>query len=89
MCLDEWLICSVMAFYIEDFTVVKTYARLSESFYVKVGLHQGSVLSPLFAVVMDVVSSASRSGLLFALLYAGNLILMVLTMEQLGRRVAK
>ena len=34
------------------------YAGLSESFEVKVGLHQGSILSQLlFAAVMDVVSS--------------------------------
>ena len=45
-------------------TVVKTDAGLSASFDVKVGLHQGAVLSPLlFAVIMDVVSSEARSGL--------------------------
>ena len=39
-------------------------AGLSESFEVNVGLHQGSVLSPLLlAAVMDVVSSEARSGL--------------------------
>ena len=43
---------------IEACTVVRTDAGLSESFEVKVGFHQGSVLSPLFfADVMDVVSS--------------------------------
>ena len=36
------------------YTVVRTDAGLRESFEVKVGLHQGFVLSPLwFAVVMD------------------------------------
>ena len=50
----------------------------------KVGLHQGSVLSPLlFAAVMDVVSSEARSGL-----YADDLVIRAPTMEQLGRRVA-
>ena len=52
---DEWLIRTVMALYIEVFTIVRTYAGLSESFEMKVGLHQGSLLSPLFAAVMDVV----------------------------------
>ena len=56
---------------------------------VKVGLHQGSVLSPLlFAAVMDVVSSDARSGLPSELLYADDLVIMAPTMEQLGRRVA-
>ena len=60
---DEWLIRTVMAFYTEACTVVRTDAGLSESFEVKVGLHQGSVLIPLlFAAVMDVVSSEARSG---------------------------
>ena len=55
----------------------------------KVGLHQGSVLSPLlFAVVMDVVFSETRSGLPSELLYANDLVLMALTIEQL-RRVAE
>ena len=42
---DEWFIRTVMALYTEDCTVVRTDAGLSESFEVKVGLHQGSVLS--------------------------------------------
>ena len=55
----------------------------------KVGLHQGSVLSPLlFAAVMDVVSSEARSGLPSELLYADDLVIMAPAMEQLGRRVA-
>ena len=55
-----------------------------------VGLHQGSVLSPLlFATVTDVVSSEARSGLPSELLYTNDLVLMVPTMEQLGRREAE
>ena len=62
---------------------------LDQSFEVKVGWHQGSVLSPLlFASVMDIVSSDARSGLPSELLYADNLVIMAPTMEQLGRRVA-
>ena len=58
------------------------------SFEVKVGLHQGSVLSTLlFAAVMDVVSSEPRGGLPSELLHADDLVLMTPTMEQLVRRV--
>ena len=78
-----------MALYTEACTVVRTDAGLSESFKVKVGLHQGSVLSPpLFAAVMDVVSSKATSGLPSDLLYADDLVIMAPTMEQLDRRVA-
>ena len=87
--MDEWLNRTVMALYTEACTIVRTDAGLSESFEVKVGLHQGSVLSPLlFAAVMDVVSSEARSGLPSELLYADDLVIMAPTMEQLGRRVA-
>ena len=86
---DEWLIRTVMALYTEACTVVRTDAGLSESFEVKVGLHQGSELSlMLFAAVMDVASSEVRSGLSSELLYADDLVIMAPTMEQLGRRVA-
>ena len=78
---DEWAIFTVMALYTEACTVVKTDAGLSESFEVKVGLHQGAVLSPLlFSVVMHVVSSEARSGLPSEFLYADDLVLMVPTM---------
>ena len=40
---DEWLIHTVMVLYTEACPVVRTDAGLSESFEVKVGLHQGSV----------------------------------------------
>ena len=78
-----------MAMYTEACTIVRTDAALRESSEVKVGLHQGSVLSPLFfAAAMDVVSSEARSGLPSELLYADDLVIMAPTMEQLGRRVA-
>ena len=71
---NEWLIRTVMALYTEACTIVRTDAGLCESFQVKVGLHQGSVLSPLlFAAVMDVVSSVARSGLPSELLYSSIL----------------
>ena len=86
---DEWLICTVMVLYTEACTVVRTDAGLSESFEVKVVLHQGLLLSPLlFAAVMDVVSSEARNGLPSELLYADDLVIMAPTMEELGRRVA-
>ena len=87
---DERLIRTVMALCTEACTVVRTDAGLSESFEVKVGLHQGSVLSPLlFAAVMDVVSSEARSGLPSELLYADDIVIMAPTMEQLDRLIGE
>ena len=87
---DEWLICTVMSLYTEACTVVRTDAGLSESFEVKIDLHQGSVLSTLlFAAVIGVVSNEARSGLPSELLYADDLVLMAPTIVHLGRRVAE
>ena len=45
--MDEWLVKEVMAMYEGAQTVVRTTEGDSKAFNVKVGLHQGSVLSPL------------------------------------------
>ena len=46
-------------------------SELSVEFEFKVGLHQGSVLSPfIFALVVDVVTEFVREGSLSELLYA-------------------
>ena len=52
-----WMsVSSAQLWHIENFTIVRTDAGLSKRFELKVGIHQGSVLSPLlFTVVMDVV----------------------------------
>ena len=50
--------------------------ELSSSFSVKVGVHQGSALSPLlFIIVMDVLTEDVRNGSLMELLYADYLAL--------------
>ena len=52
---EEWLVNAVMVLFQDAETVVRTSSGDSESFKVKVGVHQGSGLSPLlFAIVMDV-----------------------------------
>jgi hypothetical protein len=53
----------VMRLYEGAKTKVKVGKKMSETFNVKVGVHQGSVLSPfLFAIVMDVVSGDIMEG---------------------------
>ena len=50
----------------------------------KVGVHQGSVLSPLlFAMVIDEVTENARKGWMKQILYADDLVLMGETMEEL------
>ena len=57
---------------------------MSEEFFVKVGVHQGSVLSPLlYTMVIDEVTENARKGWMKQILYADNLVLMGETMEEL------
>ena len=58
---EEWLVNAVMALYQDARTVVRTDMGDTGDFKVGVGVHQGSVLSPLlFVVVMDVVTREAR-----------------------------
>ena len=52
----ETMVEAIMALYVETRTRVKTVAEVSKDFDIRVGVHQGSILSLLlFIVVMDEV----------------------------------
>jgi len=66
MCLgvEEWLVLVVMSMYTGAKTVVRTAYGNSSGLEVKVGMHQGSVLSPLlFVIVMEAISREFRVAL--------------------------
>ena len=70
MKVDEWLVRIIMSMYDNVTTAIKVDGNLSEEFEVKVGVHQGSVLSPLlFIIVLDAISRHCRSGLPWELGY--------------------
>ena len=57
-------------------TSVRTLIGSTESFEVKVGLHQGSALSPLlFIIIMDVISQEVGRRPPHAMLFADDLVL--------------
>ena len=61
---EEWLVKAVMAMYEGAQTVVRTTEGDSKAFNVKVGLHQGSVLSLLlFVIVTEMISRELQAGL--------------------------
>ena len=65
--------------YIGAKTVVRTVYGNSSSFEVKVGMHQGSALSPLlFVIVMEDISREFRVALPWELLYADDLVVVCL-----------
>ena len=68
---------------------VKENSELSEEFEVKVGMHQGSVLSHLLAEVVDVVTEFAREGTLSELLHTHDVVLISLTIEGLWNKFLK
>jgi len=69
-------------------TVVRTVNGNSSNFEVKVGMHQGSALSPLlFVIVMEAISREFRVALPWELLYADDLVVIAETEEDLIKRL--
>jgi hypothetical protein len=80
----EWIVTVIISMYEGVTTAVKVYNGVSNDFEVKVGVHQGSVLSPLlFVIVLEALSCKFREGLPFELLYADDLALMAESEERL------
>ena len=67
---------------------VRVGEEYSEEFEVKVGVHQGSVLSPLlFIIVLEALSREFRSGVPLEDLYANDLVIIAESLEECVRRL--
>merc|ERR1712096_416390 len=85
---DEGLVNAVMYTYCDAKTAVKVGSGLSDEFEVKVGVHQGSRLSPLlFVIVMQAISKHVADGLPWELLYADDLVIMAATLVKLKEKM--
>ena len=83
----EWLVCTVQALYANAKSKVRVNGNFSHELDVKVGVHQGAVLSPLlFTIVMEALSRDVRTGCPWELLYADDL---VLAAESIGELKTK
>ena len=72
----EYLISAVMSLYENSTSQVRFAGGLSDKFLIKVGVHQGSALSPLlFKIVMEEATKDVRRGDPWELLYADDLVL--------------
>ena len=77
---------TVSVMYLNSRSAVKVNSTISVSFAVKVGVHQGSVLSPLlFIMVFEAVSQDHRTGLLWES-YADDLVIAANTIPHLEDR---
>ena len=69
----EWIVVIVQAMYNDAKSKVRVNGSYSDEFEIKVGVHQGSVLSPLlFNIVLEVLSMNSVQAVL------GNLFMMMI-----------
>ena len=63
--MDEWIVSVIKAMYEDATTTVRINGRESKAFSVRVGVHQGSVLSPLlFIIVLEASTQSSMHQLL-------------------------
>jgi len=82
--LPEIMVKAVMSFYEGAKTKIRVGSGLFEEFFVKVGVHQGSALSPfLFAMVVDEVTENARKGWMKEFLYADDMVLMGESIDEL------
>ena len=82
--LPEVIVRALMSLYHGAQTKVRLGYELSEEFLVQVGVHEGSVLSPLlFTIAVDVISEKAREELMNEILYEDGLVLMSKSMENL------
>ena len=78
--IDEWLVRLVKSMYKDVRSRVRVGSGYSEDF----GVHQGSVLSPLFfIIVLEALSSELRTGGTWKLLYEDNMMISTESMEEL------
>ncbi|MCP3657197.1 MAG: hypothetical protein GY766_20280 [Herbaspirillum sp.] len=84
---EEWLVRAVQAMYRGATSKVRVNNEYSEEFSVQVGVHQGSVLSPLlFIIVLQAITEEFKTGCPWELLYADDLVLIAETHKELERK---
>ena len=67
---------------------VRVGEGFSKEFELKVGVHQGSVLSPLlFIIVLEALSHEFRAGIPWEDLYANDLVIIADSLEECVRRL--
>ena len=86
--INEWIIQIVKPMYGNAHSKVRITNSYSNPIKVPVGVHQGSVLSPLlFIIVMKALSREFRTGCPWELLYADGLVIVPESLGELKVRL--
>ena len=85
---EEWIVRLVQGMYANAQSRVRIDEGYSEEFEVKVGVHQGSVLSPLlFIIVLEALLREFHSGVPWEDLYADDLVIIAESLEECVKRL--
>ena len=85
---EEWIVRLVQRMYANAQSRVCVGEGSSKEFEVKVGVHQGSILSPLlFIIVLEALSRDFRAGVPWEDLYAVDLVIIADSLEECVRRL--
>ena len=85
---EEWIVRLIQGMYANARSCVRVGEGCSDEFQVKVGVHQGSVLSPLlFIIVLEALSREFRSGVPWEDLYADDLVIIAESLEECVTRL--
>ena len=80
---EEWAVLVIQGMYRDVKSRVRVNGQCSKEFGVGVGVHQGSVHSPLlFILVLEALSRQFCTGVPWELLYADNLAVMAYSLEE-------
>ena len=86
--IEEWVVRLVQGMYNNARSRVRVGGSYSEEFEVGVGVHQGSVLSPLlFIIVLEALSRDFRVGVPWELLFADDLVIIAESLEECVARL--
>ena len=85
---EGWIVRLVQGMYANARSRVRVGEGFSKEFEVKVGVHQGSVLSPLlFIIVLEALSREFRAGVPWEDLYADDLVIIADSLEECVNRL--